>query len=222
MNNAERIVDLARSQIGIKELPANSNNVKYNTWYYGREVRGKSYPWCMTFDQWIYAHANCPLPYKTASCGGLLNWYRKNDPDCIVDTPTLGCIVIFDFPGGYETDHTGIYISSTSTTITTIDGNTGTGNEANGGAVMKRTRPKSFAKVKAYIKPRCLWEEDDMTGEEIYKALNEYLRGQELPSWAKKEFNEAIEAGVTDGSDPCTLIPRYQAALMAYRAMKKG
>ena len=32
---------------------------------------------------------------------------------------------------------------------------------------------------------------------------------------------EAVKAGITDGTNPCGLIPRYQAAIMALRASKK-
>ena len=35
---AERIVSAARAEIGVKESPASSNRVKYNTAYYGREA----------------------------------------------------------------------------------------------------------------------------------------------------------------------------------------
>lgn len=63
-------------------------------------------------------------------------------------------------------------------------------------------------------------EDDDMTGEEIYMKLNEYLFGVPAPSWAKKELDEAIKMGITDGTNPCSLIPRYQAAIMAKRAVE--
>ncbi len=61
-------------------------------------------------------------------------------------------------------------------------------------------------------------EDDDMTGEEIYTKLNEYLIEQEAPDWAKDELQEAIDMGITDGTRPMQLIPRYQAAIMAKRA----
>ena len=41
---AERIISAARAEIGVKESPANSNRVKYNTAYYGREVSGSTIP----------------------------------------------------------------------------------------------------------------------------------------------------------------------------------
>lgn len=63
--------------------------------------------------------------------------------------------------------------------------------------------------------------EEDMTGKEIYEKLAEYLAGQSLPRWAEEEYRAAIDAGITDGTDPMILVPRYQAALMALRARKR-
>lgn len=53
---AKMVVATAMSQVGIKEYPKNSNNVKYNTWFYGHPVHGDKYPWCMTFVEWLFAH----------------------------------------------------------------------------------------------------------------------------------------------------------------------
>lgn len=55
-SDAERDAFLARAQaeVGITENPANSNKVKYNTWYYGKEVSGSAYPWCAVFVSWVY------------------------------------------------------------------------------------------------------------------------------------------------------------------------
>lgn len=63
-------------------------------------------------------------------------------------------------------------------------------------------------------------EEDVMTGKEIYDALNSYTKTLPLPEWAKEEWQEAIDMGITDGSNPTQLIPRYQSAIMAKRAVK--
>ena len=61
-------------------------------------------------------------------------------------------------------------------------------------------------------------DDEDMSGEEIYKKLVEYLSSQPAPDWAREELQQAIDAGITDGTNPMQLIPRYQAALMALRA----
>jgi len=65
-------------------------------------------------------------------------------------------------------------------------------------------------------------KEDDMTGQEIYEKLNEYLSTQALPDWARSELQEAIDAGITDGTNPMQLVPRYQSAIMCKRMMKGG
>lgn len=56
-----------------------------------------------------------------------------------------------------------------------------------------------------------------MTGKEIFDALQGYLAEQPMPDWAKEELQEAVDMGITDGSRPMELIPRYQAAIMAKR-----
>ena len=96
------VLDTARRELGTTESPANSNKVRYNTWYYGREVSGDAYPWCMAFVQWVFAQAGKVLPYKTASCSALLSWYRQNRPECIVRDPMPGDIILYTF------SHTGI------------------------------------------------------------------------------------------------------------------
>ena len=64
-------------------------------------------------------------------------------------------------------------------------------------------------------------KEDIMTGKEIYDALQGYLAEQPVPDWAKAELQEAADLGITDGSRPMELIPRYQAAIMAKRAARR-
>ena len=51
---AEKILEIARLQLGIKENPPNSNRVKFNTAYYGQEVSGRAYPWCCAFVWWVF------------------------------------------------------------------------------------------------------------------------------------------------------------------------
>lgn len=73
MTNMSMLLSTAQEQIGTKESPANSNNVKYNTWYYGKAVSGSAYPWCMAFVQWCFDQVGMRLPLMTASCSALLN-----------------------------------------------------------------------------------------------------------------------------------------------------
>lgn len=49
-----RLIAIANSEVGITEYPPNSNNVKYNTWYYGHTVQGDNYKWCAVFISYIF------------------------------------------------------------------------------------------------------------------------------------------------------------------------
>ena len=67
-------------------------------------------------------------------------------------------------------------------------------------------------------------EDEDMTQDQFNAMMEIYLNSlgeQTVPDWAKAELQEAINAGITDGERPMQLIPRYQSAIMAKRAMKK-
>lgn len=142
----QEVLTIARREIGVKESPPGSNHVKYNTWYYGRPVSGAAYPWCMTFVQWVFAQAGGALPYRTASCSALLNWYRKNQPGRVSGTPETGDIAIYPF------GHTGIVASVEGRSILVIEGNVSlSGTASNGGMVVQLLRKASQAE--AYIRP---------------------------------------------------------------------
>ena len=218
---------VAQGELGNTESPAGSNRTKYGKWY-GMDGN----PWCMMFVQYCFAMAGYPLPHKTASCSDLLSWYRKYAPECIVTAPKARDIVIYNF------GHTGILESAAAGTVTVVEGNTSAGaagSQDNGGGVFRRSRSRTL--VQAFIRPFDKYseapqsgasgvrpaeggpaEEDIMTGEEIYKELNNYLKKQPVPSWAKAELEEAVRLGITDGKEPMVMIPRYQAAIMAKRA----
>ena len=65
-----KVMELAFSYVGTKEEPPNSNNVCFNTRYYGREVSGSNYPWCMAFLWSLFDEAGLSKEFgkKTASC----------------------------------------------------------------------------------------------------------------------------------------------------------
>lgn len=133
------LIDIAVAELGTKESPPNSNKVKYNTWYYGREVSGKSYPWCMVFVQWCCEQAGICPPIKTASCGTLLNAARAAG-EAVYSDYQPGDIVIYDFDRDGTTDHCGIVESASGATVVAIEGNTAVGNDSDGGEVMRRKR----------------------------------------------------------------------------------
>ena len=57
MATASDILALARGDLGVKESPAGSNCVKYNTEYYGSKVSGAQLNWCAVFIWWLFRRA---------------------------------------------------------------------------------------------------------------------------------------------------------------------
>ena len=60
----------------------------------------------------------------------------------------------------------------------------------------------------------------EISGEEIYNRLQAYCLAQTLPAWAEAEYAEALARGLTDGENPMLFAPRYQAAILALRALR--
>lgn len=148
------ILDKAKSYIGLTESPKNSNNVIFNTDYYGHQVSGSSYPWCCTFVWDIFRMCEASKYFyggkKTASCTTLMNYYKKNHPDWVITDVTkasAGDIVLFQFDKDKYADHVGIFDHSISDTYyVTVEGNTSSsdkGSQDNGGCVASKTRKKS-------------------------------------------------------------------------------
>lgn len=148
-NKVSKMIAWAKNQIGTKEIPANSNNVIYNTHYYGRPVSGSGYSWCVTFI-WDGMRLNNLSKYfyggeKCASCTSLVNFYKKNHPDLVITKDfQVGDFLLYNFSGTKTTQHIGLCTEVLSNTVKSIEGNTGSGNDANGGSVMERTRNKNL------------------------------------------------------------------------------
>ena len=217
----EKILTIARSQLGIKENPPNSNRVKFNTAYYGQEVSGIAYPWCCAFVWWVFREAGASgLFYggkKTASCFTLLGFHKAQ---AVQGNYLPGDIIFFNFNGKKNTQHVGICEGWDGRYITTIDGNTAPTNEANGGAVMRRKRDKKYI-VGAY---RPAYEEDDIvTQADFDKMMDDYLkrRGDKPASgWAGELLQQAKSAGITDGSRPQSFATREEVVTMLLNAGK--
>lgn len=142
MTIVNNILIKAKTQIGTTENPSGSNNVKYNTLYYGREVSGDDYPWCCAFIWWLFNECKASSLYyggkKTASCTTLMNYYKKQGQ--FSKTPQVGCLVFYNWGKGTTAKHIGIVTEVGSGYIKAIEGNTAVGNDSNGGKVMERTR----------------------------------------------------------------------------------
>ena len=138
----EKVIEIAKKYVGVTEYPPNSNNVIFNTRFYGREVSGANYPWCCAFIWYIHNEAGVDIK-KTASCAELGTWF-KNKGKFKTSAPKVGDIVFFKFSGSSRwTNHVGIVVEVGNGYIKTIEGNTSSdekGSQSNGGMVAERKR----------------------------------------------------------------------------------
>ena len=187
MATAKEILAVARKELGVKESPAGSNRTKYGAWY---GLDGQ--PWCMMYIQWVFSRAGAALPVKTASCSALMS-YAQAHGQWVTSGYRAGDIVILDIPGNtVKTDHCGLVVTPLTTGVRTIEGNTGTGNDANGGEVMERTRPANWI-VGAY---RPIYDEED--------NVVRYTYLKDVPEKFRPTIEKLMDAGIIqgDGSDP--------------------
>jgi len=202
----EKILDVARKELGNTESPAGSNRTKYGKWF-GLD----GYAWCMMFVQWCFNEAGALklLPKKTASCGDLMR-AAKTAGQWVTKDFRPGDVVIYDFPGGAATDHTGIIERVTASGVVAIEGNTSqSGSQSNGGMVCRKTRP--YSQIVGAVRPKFKEEKCmDNTPSAAHK---------EGVDWCRKN---GILAGDTSGdlklSQPVT---RQQLCTMLHRFAKK-
>lgn len=151
MSNINTLLKIASSRVGVTEYPKDSNKVDANTWYYGKEVQGASYPWCCVEMQYEFHLAGLDhLLKKTASCADLGDWFKSNN-SFYTSNPQVGDLVFFKFKTNRHNrwcNHVGLVIEiNSNNTITTIEGNTSfddKGSQDNGGAVARRKRNYTY------------------------------------------------------------------------------
>ena len=221
---ASDIVSAAVAELGVTESPAGSNNVKYNAWYYKKEVSG-NYPWCMAFVQWLFREGGIKPPSRTASCGTLMKAAQKKGQWVTADYKP-GDILIYDFPGGAKTDHCGVCESFDGKTVTAIEGNTSVTNASNGGEVRRMKRKVNL--VVGAWRPT-YEEEEEVTYEKFKEFMDQYIEElaslpdedwgtewREAKSWAEKETH--LIKGDENGNKQYKSMPtRQQLILFLYR-----
>jgi hypothetical protein len=133
----------AVKHLGVKEAPPDSNKVAFSRWY------GVVGPWCAMFVTFCYVQAGSQSAFKKgrkwAFCPFMLADARAGENHlAVTKKPRRGDVVLYGF-GEPVAQHVGLFERFTdgSGSFTAIEGNTATGNDANGGAVMRRKRSRS-------------------------------------------------------------------------------
>ena len=214
-----KVLELARAELGYTENPPGSNRTKY--WEaYAPKMQGQ--PWCVAFLWWCFDKAGERMAFfgggRTASCSMLLRWYREQGLTVPVEDVQAGDIVLLNFHGGKDPEHCGlvefVLPGGWVVGIRTIEGNTSTsdGSQSNGGWVALKTRYPS--QIVAVCRPQYKPEEsevvDDITGH-----------------WAEKPIRRCMERGLLkgypDGSfQPNKPVTRAELAVILDRIMMEG
>ncbi|MDR2501957.1 MAG: CHAP domain-containing protein [Oscillospiraceae bacterium] len=177
MNQRDTVLAVSRSFVGIREAPRGSNNVIFNTRYYGREVSGAAYPWCVTFLWDVFRNAGASALFyggaKTASSTELMNWAKKESL-FRASAPRPGDIVFFNWSGVVTSaEHVGLVTAVAGSGISTIEGNTsGAGGEDDGVVTEHRRTDKHIV---GFCSPRYTEEEALMSYEKFLSYMERYM-----------------------------------------------
>lgn len=162
MAKASEIMKLAKSYVGTKESPAYSNNVIFNTHYYGHEVSGGNYAWCVVFVWDTFRMAGASNLFcdgkKTAWVDTVRDWAKSKGLVVSKDQGRHGDLALFDWNHNGSGDHIGfIDAKNADGSYETCEGNTSVDNNSNGGEVQIRTRYPS--EIMMIIRPQYEAEE---------------------------------------------------------------
>lgn len=165
MTTQTKTIDKARGQIGYKESPAGSNHTKYGEWY------GMDYcPWCATFCTWNAVGCGSSalargtrysyVPYIEADAKAGKNGLKK----IAKDGGKPGDLITFDWDSDGLADHVGLVEKNLGGgSYQTIEGNTSTSDNSNGGQVMRRTRYAGDVSMIVRYPDESGEEDDDLT-----------------------------------------------------------
>ncbi|HEY4967134.1 MAG TPA: CHAP domain-containing protein [Puia sp.] len=155
-------LQVAASQLGVVEVPTNSNRGPMVDQYLesvGLNPEGNHYSWCAAFVYWCFQQAENQLGVsnplvKTAGC--LEHWNqatcRKITKQNALQDPSLirpGAIFIIDHGNG--SGHTGLVESSAGGLLNTIEGNTNPQLSSDGYGVFRLDRRKIVDITKGFL-----------------------------------------------------------------------
>ena len=215
MSKRQAYLDICAAQVGVTENPPGSNNVKYNTAYYGYPVSGSGYAWCAAAIWWCMREAGCADLYyggkKTAYVPTLYQWAKDNGQ--FVQDPQPGDWVLFDWDKSGLPDHIGTVETVNATTITTLEGNV---NDA-----YKRLIRQRDSKIMGYIRPRWPADPEPQPEPDYVEPFVDVPKS----AWYAKAVRWDYDHGIVTGTDkthfsPNKDITRAEVAQMIYKAVK--
>lgn len=212
----ERVIEVARGELGVTEYPPGSNRVKY--WDdYDKSWQGQ--PWCCSGLWWVFQHAGERQAFyggaKTASCGKLRTWYKAQGQTVDKTKGEAGDLCLMNFHGGLIPEHAGLIIERRSYGwYQTIEFNTSPGEEGsqdNGGCVALKLR--HISQIVEVCRPK--YKEEEVAKKTDY---DDHWAAPQI-RWA---MMEGLLKGYPDGSfQPDKPVTRAELAVILHRIYSK-
>lgn len=207
MSSASKLVAMAASQVGVKESPAGSNKVKYWNAY---KPNWNGSPWCDRFVSWCGVQIGAAdIIGKYEYCPYHVNYFKKKgwwlDRSA---KPQPGDIIFFANKG--TACHVGIVEKRISSSkVQTIEGNTSTASNDNGGKVMRRVRTYGTVGSSWYI----LGFARPVYGKATTstKTSASYDKSPDNVKEVQQYLNRVYDAGLTEDGD---FGPKTKAAIV--------
>ena len=128
MKQSERLLATAADWLGTAEDPRGSNDILFNTAYYGRRVSGDAYPWCVVFLWYCFREAGLSALFygggQTASCGVLRRWAERTG-QWIEGDYRPGDVLLLQLDGDPGADHAALLEKAEGGGLCCIEGNSG-------------------------------------------------------------------------------------------------
>ena len=178
----------AAARPGAVRSPIGSNNVKYNTWFYGHKVHGDPFMWCAVYQSWTAAAAEIPeeiIP-KRASVLQMRDFFQAQGR--IFQRPKVGDLVIFITSATQR--HIGfVEMVLDDGTFTTIEGNFSD-------RVMRVKHSPGESNIFGYGRP----EYDKVEGREFDEVATKAEIKEAIREVVSEEITKARKM-LTDGGD---------------------
>jgi hypothetical protein len=183
----DHLIDIEKAELakGLVERPPGSNNIKYNTAYYGHPVSDppgeRTHAWCVVFQWWCFRQAGITSSIfpSYALVFDVRDWFKARDR--YFRKPMKGDLVIF------SRSHIGFVVAVTGAkTFETIEGNVGN-------TVGKRKHNLDEGGIDGFCRPEYHYVEGLTMADasEIMEALT--LLRKDLTVFGSNNLNDSIE-----------------------------
>lgn len=149
----DRVLAIARGELGVREDPPGSNTGARVRQYQAATTQpGTGWPYCMAFVVWCCLEAGVGIEYRGAYVPHFEQWARDHDrwrSQLPKAWRTRLVAVVMEFNGDTIADHVGLLERGDAGTIEANTSPTNAGSQANGGGVYRRDRARGV--IRGYV-----------------------------------------------------------------------